>query len=332
MPWLEAEARALAHRSHPAIPTTYDFLDTTPGATWGPGYLRRWVVGMRVADRAAPPHADDTFASALLRSIGSAVAHLHASGETHGTISPDVIWTAPSGQFWLLRWQWALPRSVVPDGALPLLDNGSWPPEWGDRWAPSAASDQWQLAATVWRVLTGTRFAGTAAMHAQAREHGVKSPFAELIERMVAPDPADRFPTVAAALRQLERIDARAHGSGADFTAPDDAMSAEDRIRRAVSDDYRVIAPLGAGTFGSVWRVRDLSLNREVALKVLHPEIARDVDAIDRFQREARLAAQLQHPGIVPVYDWDSRDGISWYTSELAEHGSLADRVARAGG
>jgi serine/threonine-protein kinase len=76
--------------------------------------------------------------------------------------------------------------------------------------------------------------------------------------------------------------------------------------------------------------VRDLSLAREVALKMLHPHIASDDVAVSRFRREAQLAAQLAHPSIVPVYDWDSRGGVSWYTMELAEGGSVADLVRRA--
>ena len=92
-----------------------------------------------------------------------------------------------------------------------------------------------------------------------------------------------------------------------------------------------MLAPLGAGTFGSVWRVRDLSLGREVALKLLHPHVARDERAVGRFRREARLAAQLAHPAIVPIYDWDSRGDVAWYTMELAEGGSVGDLIARAG-
>jgi serine/threonine-protein kinase len=107
--------------------------------------------------------------------------------------------------------------------------------------------------------------------------------------------------------------------------------SEEVRLRWALADDYEVLAAIGAGSFGSVWRVRDLSLGREVALKLLHPHIARDERAVARFRREAKLAAQLAHPAIVPIYDWDSRGDVSWYTMELAEGGSLAELVASAG-
>jgi serine/threonine-protein kinase len=107
--------------------------------------------------------------------------------------------------------------------------------------------------------------------------------------------------------------------------------SAEARVRWAVGDDYEILSKLGSGAFGTVWRARDLSLEREVALKALHPAIARDDKAVRAFWREAKLAAQLAHPAIVPIYDWDSSGDLSWYTMELAEEGSVASLVARSG-
>jgi serine/threonine-protein kinase len=107
--------------------------------------------------------------------------------------------------------------------------------------------------------------------------------------------------------------------------------TAEKRLRWALADDYEVLASLGEGSFGSVWRVRDLSLGREVALKLLHAHVARDARAVGRFRREAKLAAQLAHPAIVPIFDWDTRGDVSWYTMELAEGGSVADLIARSG-
>jgi len=107
--------------------------------------------------------------------------------------------------------------------------------------------------------------------------------------------------------------------------------SPEERLRWATGDDYEILSPLGRGMFGSVWRARDLSLAREVAIKVLHPHIAMDDVAVARFRREARLAAQLAHPSIVPIYDSDSRGDVVWYTMELAEGGSVASLISRSG-
>ena len=68
-----------------------------------------------------------------------------------------------------------------------------------------------------------------------------------------------------------------------------------------------------------------------MALKVLHPHVVEDHKAVARFRREARLAAQLAHPAIIPIFDWDDLGEVSWYTMELAEGGSVADLVAHAG-
>jgi serine/threonine-protein kinase len=131
-------------------------------------------------------------------------------------------------------------------------------------------------------------------------------------------------------LRALERVS----GTRSMFvSAPaiPSALSDEGRLRWAVGDDYEILGFLGKGTFGSVWRARDLSLEREVALKMLHPAVAEDEKAVARFRREARLAAMLAHPAIIPIYDWDARGEVTWYTMELAEGGSVAELVARAG-
>jgi serine/threonine-protein kinase len=159
---------------------------------------------------------------------------------------------------------------------------------------------------------------------------------AAAIDKALSHDPADRFPSLTALVRHADR------GAGGRTTfvlpAADETTSVgpaddsdESRVRRAVGDDYEILSLLGSGTFGTVWRARDLSLEREVALKVLHPRIARDGDAVAAFWREARLAAQLAHPAIVPIYDWDGRHDLMWYTMELAEGGSVANLVTRSG-
>jgi serine/threonine-protein kinase len=152
----------------------------------------------------------------------------------------------------------------------------------------------------------------------------------DILGRALSQDPAARFPTVSALLRTLERAGAPPRRM-TDRQMPTSATDDEARVRWAVGDDYEIRGFLGRGTFGGVWRARDLSLEREVALKVLHPSVAQDERAVTRFRREARLAAQLSHPAIIPIYDWDDVGGVSWYTMELAEAGSVADLVARSG-
>ncbi|MCL4867151.1 MAG: serine/threonine protein kinase, partial [Gemmatimonadales bacterium] len=80
-----------------------------------------------------------------------------------------------------------------------------------------------------------------------------------------------------------------------------------------------------------VYRVRDLHLERMVALKVLHPLLTSDAAVVERFRREAQLAARLHHPNIVDIYDIGGRSGLIWYTMELVEGPNLAQLVERDG-
>ncbi len=82
---------------------------------------------------------------------------------------------------------------------------------------------------------------------------------------------------------------------------------------------YEIIAPLGAGGMGQVYRARDTRLNREVALKLLPPEFSADPSRKQRFEQEAQAVAALNHPGIVSVYDV----GDGWMVTELVEGESL---------
>ncbi|MEP6618660.1 MAG: serine/threonine-protein kinase [bacterium] len=331
--WLEAEARALAHRNHPAVPTTYHYWPSHADGRRGPGYLRRWIAGETFGSRLSRSGAEDVpSVLRVMREVGSTLSYLHDAGSVHGAVSIHNVWTTPMGRLWLLGWQWAVPLSAVPDGLAPDVTGMPLPPEWENDWLPTAASDQWQLGALCFHALTGEAPPATNIPPISLVRPDIPPSVAAVIDRALLHEPSERFGTVAGMVRAMDRV----LGSRTVLTLSGETTAAsrespEVRLRWALADDYEVLAPLGAGTFGSVWRVRDLSLGREVALKLLHQHVARDERAVGRFRREARLAAQLAHPAIVPIYDWDSRGDVSWYTMELAEGGSVADLVARAG-
>ena len=88
---------------------------------------------------------------------------------------------------------------------------------------------------------------------------------------------------------------------------------------------YEILAPLGAGGMGEVYRARDTRLGREVAIKVLPPESAADPGRRRRFEQEARSASALNHPNIVTVYDVGSVDGVSYIAMELVEGKTLRE-------
>ena len=93
---------------------------------------------------------------------------------------------------------------------------------------------------------------------------------------------------------------------------------------------YRIVAPLGAGGMGEVYRARDLRLQRDVALKVLPPSFVQDADRVARFEREARLLASLNCPNIAAIYAIEQSEEGAGLILELIEGPTLADRLRSA--
>jgi non-specific serine/threonine protein kinase len=90
---------------------------------------------------------------------------------------------------------------------------------------------------------------------------------------------------------------------------------------------YEILAPLGAGGMGEVYRARDARLLREVAVKVLPAELAQDPERLERFAREGRAAAALAHPNILAVHDLGSHEGTPFLVCELLAGETLRDRL-----
>jgi tetratricopeptide (TPR) repeat protein len=90
---------------------------------------------------------------------------------------------------------------------------------------------------------------------------------------------------------------------------------------------YQILAPLGAGGMGEVYRARDTRLGRDVALKVIPAELARDPDRIKRFEQEARAAGALNHPNVCAIHDLGTHEGSPFVVMELLEGESLRQRI-----
>lgn len=86
---------------------------------------------------------------------------------------------------------------------------------------------------------------------------------------------------------------------------------------------YQIGALIGTGAMGEVYRARDNKLDREVAIKVLHRDVAANPAALRRFELEARAASALNHPGIVTIHDVGESDGCLYIVMELVEGSTL---------
>lgn len=101
------------------------------------------------------------------------------------------------------------------------------------------------------------------------------------------------------------------------------------RVRVAVAERYDGLREIGRGGMAVVYAARDRKLNRDIALKVLPPDLGFRNDVKERFVREAQTAARLNHPGIVPIYAVDEADGLVYFVMALVQGESLAARLAR---
>jgi serine/threonine protein kinase len=91
---------------------------------------------------------------------------------------------------------------------------------------------------------------------------------------------------------------------------------------------YEIVAAIGAGGMGEVYRARDTRLGRDVAIKVLPDSFADDPDRLARFEREAQLLASLNHPNIAIIHGLEESSGVRALVMELVEGPTIADRIA----
>ncbi len=109
------------------------------------------------------------------------------------------------------------------------------------------------------------------------------------------------------------------------------AIDGESTLRAAIEqtlgDRYEILRPLGSGGMGAVFLARERALDRLVAIKVLRPDLAEAVEGRERFRREARIAAHLFHPGILPLHTFGESGGIWYFVMGYVRGQSLADRL-----
>src|SRR5213594_98282 len=325
--WFLRENETLAALDHPAIRHVY-------AAGFAGGFAYRttnWVDGESLADALRRGPRPIPTAHGLVRDLLGAVEHAHARGVIMRRIVPTTLMLEISGRAVItdLRYaDWCL-------ALVPAEERGAGgafvAPEVRAGEAGEPASDVYTVAAIVYYALTGQEPDPDPATFVPARRvrPAVPAVLDRVLLRALQARPGDRYFTATEMLEDFVSDAGVFHEPAA---APQVAEAGfERRLRRALGDDYELLEEIGAGGFGRVFRARDLGLEREVAIKVLHPSLTADLGVVERFRREAQLAAKLRHPNVVSIYDIMGRAGLQWYTMELVPGANLAQLVERQG-
>lgn len=334
--WFLREAETLGQLDHPAIRHVYDV-----GVTGTLAYrVGNWIEGEGLQEAVQRGPRSIPSVHTLARDLLSAMEHAHARGVVLRRVVPASLIVSPAGRATITDARftsWTLP--AIPPGTKPSQPMFM-APETRDGAAGDVMSDVYTAGAILYYAITGQEpplDSRDLRLPSELRPNCPRA-LERVILRALLPAPDERYLSAGEMLEDFASdagtFEAPSATPGAGVPAlleGEDKSRWEKRLRRALGDDYELLGSLGQGGFGRVYRVRDLHLEREVALKVLHPLLTQEPAVVERFRREAQLAARLSHPNIVNIYDIAGRSGLIWYTMELIEGPSLAQLVEREG-
>ncbi|MSR05704.1 MAG: serine/threonine protein kinase [Gemmatimonadetes bacterium] len=330
--WFEKETELLASLDHPAIRTT--FAGGYEGAiAWR---ISKWIEGESLAEAVARGPRSIPTVVTIARDLTAALEYAHTEHLVIRRIIPDTLMVDRADRPVITDLRFAngcLGFVALPDA--PSSEPFIAPEARGGKPGEPAA-DIYAAGALLYYAMTGVAPALDPNAIRPARELRPNCPrvIERVIMRALRGDPGARYLSAAEMAEDLAsdlgdyEVPNRLVPLG---TGADDSRMQEKRLRRAFGDEYELLDELGAGGFGRVYRVRDLRLERDVALKILHPFLTANPAVVERFRKEAQLAARLDHPNIVQIFDIGGRGGLLWYTMEYVNGKSLAYLVDHEG-
>lgn len=248
----------------------------------------------------------------IIEQVAMALDAAHGAGLVHADVKPSNLFVVGGEFVYLLDFGIAAQTRAVSASAADVA-LGSWPYRAPERFGPGAvepSGDIYALACVLYECLTGQQAVRGDSLEQSATAHvageapkpteinpAIPTGFDEVIARGMAKKPEDRYQTA----RELACA-ARDALASAVITKAAPAVEVE-------FGRYRLLDLLGQGSMGSVYRARDTALDRDVAVKVLRPELATEPGYEERFRREAFAAGRLASPNIIPIYDAGEIDG-----------------------
>jgi serine/threonine protein kinase len=326
--WFQREGEVLAMLDHPSIRHIYA-AGERDGVAWRVG---NWIEGESLAEAVARGPRPVPVVLSMARDLLYALDHAHVRAVTLRRIVPTTLMLDSSGRAVVTDLRFSSRVLEVVPPRLLADDNPFLAPEIRRGEAGDPSADVFAVGALLYYAMTGYVPEPRVRPLLDIRP-GAPQVVARWVMRALEKDPDERYGSAADMLAELASFTDpfTDPNTGGPAVILPDSPHWERRLRRALGDDYELIGEIGAGSFGRVYRIRDLRLERDVAMKVLDPRLTSDPAIAEGFQREAQLAAGLKHPNIVSIYNIDGRLGLIWYTMELIRGESVAALVQKLG-
>jgi serine/threonine protein kinase len=326
--WFLRETEVLASLDHPSIRHVYS------AGMRGTSAFRvgNWIAGESLADAVARGPRPIPLVFSIARDLLYALDHAHVRGIVLRRVRPTTLMIDTSQRAIITDLRFASTVLEMVPEELRTDDDPFLAPEvrGGAKGDPDA--DIWAVGAVLYFAVTGRAPEGKFPRISELRPDFPPN-IEAWIMRALEVKQRKRFFTAAEMLAELANFTdtLTEPASVGPVTILPDSPAWERRLRRALGDDYALEGDVGQGSFGRVYRVRDLRLERQVAMKVLDPRLTQDPAIAEGFVREAQLAASLEHPNVVSIYDIDGRLGLLWYTMELIRGENVAQLVEKRG-
>ena len=255
----------------------------------------------------------------IARQLGESLQGLHQADLVHGCLNPDRVLLSAEGS--ILLFDVGLAQGLKLND---LLASGQVEPrpyhaaELLAGESLSACVDFYALGVILYQSLTGETPSGPEDIWPGNHRPGLPPELDALVAKCLNADPAKRVQSAAELLHSIEEIH-----RGIQAGAQDTILGVEDVLVGHTLGPYQLVERLGQGGMATVYKAYEPSLDRYVAIKVLPQFLARDPQFMERFRREAKAVAQLNHPNIVPIHSFGEQDGITYIAMQFVEGGTL---------
>jgi serine/threonine protein kinase len=255
----------------------------------------------------------------LAEQVGESLKSLHQADLIHGWLHPENVVLSTEGNVRLFDAGFAQGIDLSHLLASGHLEPApSYAPELATGEGLSPCTDFYALGAILYQALTGESPADPQNPWPGNQRAGLPPELDALVAKCLNPDPAQRIQSAAEFLAGIEEVH-----RGIQVGAGDTILGMEDALVGHTLGSYQLVERLGQGGMATVYKAYEPNLDRYVAIKILPQFFARDPNFMQRFRREAKAVAQLNHPNIMPIYSYGEEDDITYIAMQFVEGGTL---------